>query len=612
MFDTDLYLSDLARFERVAYAVLQAGTPFCPQNRRYSLGEPPTAAADLPEDLRRGFAERFGATSAPLFLQVLPQSPAGLAGVRAGEELVSIRDQATGSALAAGWFFRRPPNTLVKNEPFEVTLGRGKAQRSIEVSAQLICNQQPRLVRQDELVAQIEDGNLTVSTGFLRFVRNDDELALVLSNELARSILPRRQDGAPSVRVAGDTSSAEDDRAADYLGTYLAVLAGFNAERSSPVWQRIAANPPSRRAGGLAHRHPFTAERAIWLQGTLAEIRHKTITGQRLTPERFLEPAQIELALAAAPGVQSAAPDPRLARVADVPFVSASGLGGYQRFLDSPLRPRAFAIAPGAGTWAFRTGGDAVNDALTACSRPTAPCYLYAVDERVVWNPETVVQTPSLRPASADGRIARVDEVPFIDAKGRAGYEQFLRLSVRPRAFAISPKAGGTAAWAYKSGPNASADALEHCAVLSRGRPCYLYAVNEEVVWALENAPESAIASTGIQTQPSRLRPPASSGFAQIDDLAAVPISHDQLARYQAFLEKPLPRAFVITQEGIGRYWLGAAAMTDALSYCERLAEPCWLYAVNADVVWREEKAMRISRRAQLSLLPEEDQFLNN
>jgi dienelactone hydrolase len=59
---------------------------------------------------------------------------------------------------------------------------------------------------------------------------------------------------------------------------------------------------------------------------------------------------------------------------------------GYQKFLNADL-PRAFAIGK-TGAWAWRTGENAVKEALDRCEHNgKRPCDLYAVDDAVVWKP---------------------------------------------------------------------------------------------------------------------------------------------------------------------------------------------------------------------------------
>ena len=65
-------------------------------------------------------------------------------------------------------------------------------------------------------------------------------------------------------------------------------------------------------------------------------------------------------------------------------IVEAARKDGYGRFLQADV-PRAFALALSGG-WSWRTGPQAVEQALAGCQqRAKSTCRLYAVDDRVVW-----------------------------------------------------------------------------------------------------------------------------------------------------------------------------------------------------------------------------------
>ena len=80
---------------------------------------------------------------------------------------------------------------------------------------------------------------------------------------------------------------------------------------------------------------------------------------------------------------------------------------------------------------------------------------------------------------------------------------------------------------------------------------------------------------------------PPASGFARIDDVAAVPLSEKGRARYQHYLGLPAPKAFAITEKG--GWFLRAddtEAMKTVLQLCAKARTRCWLYAVDDRVVW--------------------------
>ena len=85
------------------------------------------------------------------------------------------------------------------------------------------------------------------------------------------------------------------------------------------------------------------------------------------------------------------------------------------------------------------------------------------------------------------------------------------------------------------------------------------------------------------------------SGFARLDDVQAVPLSDQGKSRYAAFLQQPKPRAFVVYEDG-GWYmsWGRSDAPAAALRHCAVEGKRCWLYAVDAQVVWNIDVARRI------------------
>lgn len=86
---------------------------------------------------------------------------------------------------------------------------------------------------------------------------------------------------------------------------------------------------------------------------------------------------------------------------------------------------------------------------------------------------------------------------------------------------------------------------------------------------------------------------PPATGFAQIGDALAVPVSEAGRARYAHYLSLPVPKAFVVTEKGGWYFGQGeGAAMRTALQACKQVR--CWLYAVDDQVVWSAEPAARV------------------
>lgn len=512
-------MADRRRVERIAYRLFRYAAAYCTDNRRYNFGIPPITVSDLPKDLQGPYRDSIGAIDAdrPRFIQIVPFSPVQLAGLLEGDVLISLHEESTGKALQPSWTLDRPAQTMAVNGQLKLELLHGQEIKTVSLTPQLICNLKPVLDKDAGLSITVSRDTLTITSGLVSQIPNDDELAVLIAHQLAHWLLH-------TTNQVPETLQEQD---ADYLATYLAHAAGFNVSTFKEAWYRAGLNSGELRKDAIARVHPMTPSRALALNDTLQEIRAKTLAGKRILPEQSKLHKKFELGIYSPPppsteqtnSTPAAANDvdPRLYKVAEVPFLGSDGLAGYQRFLESPIRPRAFAIG-----------------------------------------------------LSEDGRSY----------------------------------------WAYKSGANASSDALERCSLLAARGKCYLYVVDDKVVWNPETAKmQPSLSVPGGPGDPA-LKAPRASGYAAINDLKAVPVPDGKQAIYQAFLEKPSPRAIIVTEDGRLQYWQGPPALINALTFCERSSSPCWLYAVNDAVVWDSDPAKRISRRNQLTTQSGESQFL--
>lgn len=105
--------------------------------------------------------------------------------------------------------------------------------------------------------------------------------------------------------------------------------------------------------------------------------------------ERFLQEINMPTAVVVdvpAPPSPARTDYARVDDVDAVPFLSEHGRHAYREYL-TKMTPRAFAVSPGGGwTWA-EEGEDPDGRALAACAAKSKdPCYLYSVDDYVVWN----------------------------------------------------------------------------------------------------------------------------------------------------------------------------------------------------------------------------------
>jgi hypothetical protein len=201
-------------------------------------------------------------------------------------------------------------------------------------------------------------------------------------------------------------------------------------------------------------------------------------------------------------GAAAAAAGAAVDDVDAVPGLNAEGRAAYQKFLQNKP-PRTLVLRQsGDSTWVHWADGlvprdinrpsDPTQRAMEYCTeRHQGECTVYAVDYGVVYQTPKVAAAErtvaAAGPATsfyrlpADSHFADINDpspVP-VREKSRERYLQFLALPM-PRAFAIA--ADGSAALA--SGGGAMADVLNTCE--REGKTCWLYAVDDRVVWQSE------------------------------------------------------------------------------------------------------------------------------
>jgi Zn-dependent protease with chaperone function len=154
-------------------------------------------------------------------------------------------------------------------------------------------------------------GKVIVSEGMLRFVKSDDELAMILGHELAHQTLGHVSRGAMnnvllnlgsiiagSFIPGGDAVTGlfgqmvlnhfnqDQERAADHVGLRNAYDAGYDPQVAAYVMRRMAEEVPETANAGFFSSHPSSVERFATLQREAEELSspHAVRRTESVTP----------------------------------------------------------------------------------------------------------------------------------------------------------------------------------------------------------------------------------------------------------------------------------------------------------------------------------------
>lgn len=241
------------RVAAVAYRLALQGRPLC--TGAYPLTgllfhhlaeyEP----ADRPLMIRRHALDR-----GPGVLGVVAGSPAAQAGLVAGDVLLSVN----AAPFESGASIAREPKrkkwrprveasemqleTALRQGPAELRVLREGRELTLRLDSLPACLGRVRLARSNQTNAFANGRYVVMTTSMLSFLRNDEELAVVLGHEMSHNILGHAathdEDGLLEGLGLKPNGVWKREAAADRFGLRLMAAAGYDLDAAIPFWRR--------------------------------------------------------------------------------------------------------------------------------------------------------------------------------------------------------------------------------------------------------------------------------------------------------------------------------------------------------------------------------------
>lgn len=200
----------------------------------------------------------------------------------------------------------------LKKESVEFVIEREGERLKLNIPTTKICPFSFHIVMdpeiRDTINAYTDGERIFVTPGLLRFIQDDNELAIVLSHEIAHAVLEHVQktlgnkiigsilDIAITIATGINTQgvfgtlgglvySKEFEKEADYLGTYIAAVSGYDITNAANIWRKLAAEYPGSTKDIFLATHPSSPERYVLIENTVKEIKEKQEKGLPLKIE---------------------------------------------------------------------------------------------------------------------------------------------------------------------------------------------------------------------------------------------------------------------------------------------------------------------------------------
>lgn len=303
--------ADYRRVYDMANRLTRANAELCARQSQ-TIGVRFENLNDYGRDFREAARSLWGLDNTPTVNWVATDSPAATAGIRVNDRIVAIN----GRAIPAGRNASRQAIRWLRDATEEgnvtLQLRRGIESIAVTVTPRTDCAYQFYMTDDDAINAAADGQSIYITRGMLRFVRSDEELALVLGHELAhnamRHIESMQQNatmgmaggllldvlaagagvntGGAFTDAGGDIGrmmfAQEFESEADYVGMYFMARAGYSIDGVEDFWRRMSAENP--RSIRLAYTHPNNAERFLVLAATRQEILRKQSSNMPLRP----------------------------------------------------------------------------------------------------------------------------------------------------------------------------------------------------------------------------------------------------------------------------------------------------------------------------------------
>ena len=306
------YYRELSRVDNVAFRIRTTNTRFCEKKVAAQIGLFAGTVKSLPRKYQSVVAQALNLDwSTPRVIAVADGSPAALAGIAPGDDVLKLNGEPVPKTGTARWI----ADSVKKDGtgPITLTTRRDGKESTSTLYPVMGCSIPIELVTNGAANAFSTGNKVVIQSGILRITRTDADLAVIIGHELAHANLGHLQkqkqnallgevggavlDGglllggiytgwtfAKHFEKAGAKAySVEFEREADYVGAYYAARAGYDISGVENVWRAMALEDPGSIR--LATTHPTSPARFVYMRKTIAEIEDKEQRHLPLVPE---------------------------------------------------------------------------------------------------------------------------------------------------------------------------------------------------------------------------------------------------------------------------------------------------------------------------------------
>jgi hypothetical protein len=302
----EAWYQDQVKLYNVAYGIFTKSVPLCNETTTHHIGIHIANKYMFSEDMQEAVFSLFKISNVPKIIHVVKGSAAEQSGIKENDVLVAINDWAVPIGKDSHTeFLEKLKDVAEKNPQISIKVLRDGIEKTFEIKPDKACDYNILLANDDNINAFADGKSVIITRGMIRYTKDDTELALVISHELAHNVMKHIEAKTKNFllgaifdviaaflgvntqgvfsQIGSQAYSKEFEEEADYVGLYIMALGGLDIENAPNFWRRMAAVHPNSIS--YETTHPSTPHRFVLLEKTVQEIKQKISSNLPLTPE---------------------------------------------------------------------------------------------------------------------------------------------------------------------------------------------------------------------------------------------------------------------------------------------------------------------------------------
>ena len=235
-----------ATLENTAFRILTANVTDCPETGP-EVGLRIHTIFDFPEDMRKEARTRLSIGPRPFVRHVIPDSPAEKAGLKTGDEILSIGEIDMIEGDRSRLFYEVVSRGEWTTGTTQITFKRGQETDAVQLTPLNACAYPVQLFFADMINAYTDGEEIWVTTELVNTIDAEESLAMIIAHELAHA--------TEGHIFKTPTKAFELD--ADRLGMKYILAAGYDGQLALAQW---SANPLNHKSQ-IEDTHPVFEER---------------------------------------------------------------------------------------------------------------------------------------------------------------------------------------------------------------------------------------------------------------------------------------------------------------------------------------------------------------